>query len=138
MVSQGKYSKLIYFYTGLYRKGHRFTALVLEKLNFALFGAQIPSSTIIGEKVYFPHYGLGIKIGVNTTIGNNCVIYQNSKLGQFGGNVIIGDNVLIGAGAEIESNKTVGSNSNIGANAYVSFDVSDQCTVIGNPGRVIR
>ena len=51
---------------------------------------------------------------------------------------VIGNNVLIGAGAKIIGNIYIGDNVNIGANAVVISDVPDNCTVVGNPGKIIK
>ena len=50
----------------------------------------------------------------------------------------IGDNVVIGAGAKVLGPFTVGSGSKIGASAVVLKEVPPNCTVVGNPGRVVR
>ncbi|MBR0406929.1 MAG: hypothetical protein IJI53_02720 [Clostridia bacterium] len=68
----------------------------------------------------------GVTIGLGKTndsgrkspiIGNNCSIATNSVVF---GPIIIGDNVVIGAGS------------------VVNKDVPANCTVVGNPARIIR
>ena len=49
-----------------------------------------------------------------------------------------GDGVVIGAGAKVLGPFTVGSGSKIGASAVVLKEVPPNCTVVGNPGRVVR
>lgn len=70
--------------------------------------------------------GHGVTIGkgkadkdgrVRPIIGNNVEIYTNAVV--FGG-IIIGDNVKIGAGA------------------VVNKDIPDNCTVVGNPAKIIK
>ncbi len=50
----------------------------------------------------------------------------------------IGSNVTIGAGAKVLGPFTVGDNSKIGASAVVLKAVPPNCTVVGNPGRIVR
>ena len=46
--------------------------------------------------------------------------------------------MVIGAGAKVLGPFTVGSGSNIGALAVVLKAVPPNCTVVGNPGRIVR
>ena len=46
--------------------------------------------------------------------------------------------MVIGAGAKVLGPFTVGDNSKIGASAVVLKAVPPNCTVVGNPGRVVR
>ncbi|WP_255309242.1 DapH/DapD/GlmU-related protein [Carnobacterium divergens] len=48
----------------------------------------------------------------------------------------MGDNCSIGAGAVILA-VTIGDNVKIGANAVVIKDVPSNCTVVGNPGKIV-
>lgn len=51
---------------------------------------------------------------------------------------VIGNNVLIGTGAKLLGGIQIGNNVKIGANAVVTKDVPDNCTVVGNPMRIIN
>ena len=87
--------------------------------------------------------GDGVVIGETTVIGDNVTLYQGVTLGGTGKDVgkrhpTIGDNVVIGAGAKVLGPFTVGSGSKIGALAVVLKEVPPNCTVVGNPGRVVR
>ena len=46
--------------------------------------------------------------------------------------------MVIGAGAKVLGPFTVGSGSKIGALAVVLKAVPPNCTVVGNPGRIVR
>ena len=50
----------------------------------------------------------------------------------------IGDNVVVGAGARVLGPFTVGEGAKIGASAVVLKEVPAYCTVVGNPGRIVR
>ena len=107
-----------------------------------LTGIEIHPSAIIGKNFFIDH-GMGVVIGETTEIGDNVTIYQGVTLGGNGKekgkrHPTVGSDVVIGAGAKILGSFTVGSNVNIGANAVVLSDVSDDSTVVGIPGRVVR
>lgn len=76
------------------------------------------------------------------SIGKNFLVHQNVTVGRGkiidGNNVpVIGDNVLIGTGAIVIGGIHIGNNVKIGAGAVVHKDVPDNCTVVGNPMRII-
>lgn len=98
---------------------------------------------LIKRGVKFP-YPLGIVIHKDVKIGDNCVIYQNVTLGASGsknpekfGVPILKENVTIYANACVVGNVTIGENSIIGANSVVLNDVPPNCTIAGNPAKVI-
>lgn len=92
--------------------------------------------------------GLVIQHGHSTVIliescGKNCQIWQNVTLGKKYSGVDqkkprIGDNVKICAGAIVLGDISVGNNVTIGAATLVLKNVPDNCTVVGNPARIIR
>ena len=73
-----------------------------------------------------------------------CVtIYQGVTLGGTGKDTgkrhpTIGDDVVIGAGAKVLGPFTVGTGSKVGAGSIVLKEVPPNCTVVGNPGRIVR
>lgn len=76
------------------------------------------------------------------SIGKNFSVYQNVTIGRgkkIDGNdvPVIGDNVFVGTGAIIIGGIHIGNNVKIGAGALVNKDVPDNCTVAGNPMRLI-
>ena len=92
----------------------------------------------IGEGCHFEHnyatYLNAEKIGKNfyclqlVTLGND----RNGK------RPVIGDNVKIFTGATVFGDVTIGDNATIGAGAVVSCDVPSNCTVAGNPARIVK
>ena len=49
-----------------------------------------------------------------------------------------GDNVSVYANAVVIGNISIGNNVSIGAGAVVTKPVPDNCTVVGNPMRIIK
>ena len=105
-------------------------------------GIEIHPGATIGEGLFIDH-GMGVVIGETAELGNNVTLYQNVTLGGTGKDVgkrhpTIGDNVVIGSGAKVLGPFKVGEGSKIGASAVVLKEVPPHCTVVGNPGRVVR
>lgn len=76
-------------------------------------------------------------------IGKNFTVYQQVTIGR-GKNingrntVVIGDNVVVYAGAKIVGGINIGDNCIIGAGAVVTKDIPNNCTVVGNPAKIIK
>jgi serine O-acetyltransferase len=105
-------------------------------------GIEIHPGAQIGEGLFIDH-GAGVVIGETAQIGNNVTIYQHVTLGGTGKHIgkrhpTIGDNVVIGAGAKVLGPFTVGEGAKIGASAVVLKEVPPYCTVVGNPGRIVK
>lgn len=73
------------------------------------------------------------RIGKNFHV-NQCVniVWNGDK------RAVIGDNVSVCAGAIIVGGVKIGDNVTIGAGAVVVTDVPSNCTVVGNPARIIN
>ncbi len=72
--------------------------------------------------------------GHDVKIGNYCHINAYTFLGGF---VKIGDFSTVNTGARIIPNIKIGDHATIGAGSIVIKDVPDNCTVFGNPAKVI-
>ena len=126
----------------LYLSGHTTLARWLSQHSRHVTGIEIHPGASIGKGFFIDH-GDGVVIGETTIIGDNVTLYQGVTLGGTGKDVgkrhpTIGNNVVIGAGAKVLGPFTVGDNSKIGASAVVLKAVPPNCTVVGNPGRVVR
>lgn len=126
----------------LYLSGHTVLARWISQHSRHATGIEIHPGATIGKGFFIDH-GDGVVIGETTIIGNNVTLYQGVTLGGTGKDVgkrhpTIGDNVVIGAGAKVLGPFTVGCGSKIGASAVVLKAVPPNCTVVGNPGRIVR
>ena len=91
----------------------------------------------IGQGAHFEHsYATYLNA---RSIGKNFYCLQLVTLGQGKeGTPVIGDNVRIMTGATVFGGITIGNNVTIGANTVVNKDVPADCTVVGNPARIVR
>ena len=126
----------------LYLKGHMTLARWISQHARHVTGIEIHPGAQIGKGFFIDH-GNGVVIGETTIIGDNVTVYQGVTLGGTGKDTgkrhpTIGNNVTIGAGAKVLGPFTVGDNSKIGASAVVLKEVPPNCTVVGNPGRIVR
>lgn len=102
-------------------------------------GGYIGPGAVIKGVPSLPHGLHGVFISRYAVIGSNCRIYQNVTIGEVNGRApVIGDGCLIGAGAVLVGGIRVGCDVKIGAGAVVSTDISDHCTVVSQPPRILR
>jgi len=126
----------------LYLRGHKVLARIISQLSRKRTGIEIHPGAKIGKRVFIDH-GSGVVIGETTEIGDDCTIYQGVTLGGTGKDVgkrhpTIGNGVTIGAGAKVLGPIHIGDQSLVGAGSIVLKDVPGGCTVVGNPGRIVK
>jgi putative colanic acid biosynthesis acetyltransferase WcaB len=105
-----------------------------------LLGIEIKYQTVIGAGLRIFHIQ-AIVINQGAVIGENCTLRQSITIGNKvdGGQCpVIGNNVNIGAQVCILGDITIGDNVNIGAGSIVVKSVQPNCTVAGNPSRIIK
>lgn len=105
-----------------------------------IFKVELPFPAKIGEKLRINH-PQGIVINKDVVIGDNCTIFHQVTIGMNETTLkspVLGNNVYIGAGAKIIGGITIGNNVKIGAGSVVVKNVPDNCTVVGNPARIIK
>ena len=105
-------------------------------------GVEIHPAANIGDGLFIDH-GMGVVIGETADIGDDVTLYQGVTLGGTGfatgkRHPTVGDNVTIGSGAKLLGPIEVGHGAKVGANSVVITDVPPNCTVVGNPGHVVR
>jgi serine O-acetyltransferase len=125
----------------LHRRGLRVPARVISHITRIVTGIEIHPGARIGEGLFIDH-GMGLVIGETSVIGNNVTLHQGVTLGgtsrqRTKRHPTIGNNVEIGTDAQIIGNITIGDNVKIGAGSVVIRSVPANCTVVGNPGRVV-
>jgi len=97
----------------------------------------------IGKGLFIDH-GIGVVIGETAVIGNRCMMYHGVTLGGTGHHKkkrhpTVGNNVLIGAHATLLGPIHIGDNVKIGAETVIiNRDVPSNCTVVGDPGRIVK
>lgn len=105
----------------------------------------------LGKHCHLEH---AINVFLNAeSIGDNFTCLHNVTLGQkgeklavhykkenayLGDKPTIGDNVMVSCGAVIIGGVKIGNNVVIGSNCVVTHDVPDNCTVVGNPARIVK
>lgn len=95
----------------------------------------------VGEGLIIQH-GFGTRIGCSK-MGKNCQVWQGVTLGKVRSGLeerrpIIGNNVKIYANSLVLGGITIGDNAIIGAASVVLESVPPNCTVVGNPARIVK
>lgn len=86
-----------------------------------------PFATIINAK----------SVGSNFVV-RQCTTIGNKRDGASDEKPIIGDNVNLGSNVVVIGNITIGDNVSVGAGSVITKDVPSNCTVVGNPFRIIN
>lgn len=121
----------------------RFATLIHPAANVS------PSAKIGRDTVIYA----GTFVGANAVIGDhakilaNCSIEHDAVIGDFVtisdlvnilGAVNVGEGCYFGGNSAIKDNLNIGEWALIGMGAVIIRDVPPYCTVVGNPGRIIR
>ena len=130
-----------------YKKRLIVVAKLLKLLNFVLFKAILPYQAEIQKDIRLEHYGLGIVVHPNVTIGHRVRIFHHVTLAvqspvSSQDRLVIGDDCLIGAGAivitKLFSGMTLGQGVQVGAGAVVTQSVEAHENVVGVPAHATR
>jgi sugar O-acyltransferase (sialic acid O-acetyltransferase NeuD family) len=85
--------------------------------------------------------GKGVVCNTSSSIDHECVLGNYVHIAPSAvlcGNVKIGDYTFIGANSVIKQGITIGKNVIIGAGSVILNDIPDNCTVVGNPSKIIK
>ncbi|XP_071725148.1 serine acetyltransferase 1, chloroplastic-like [Rutidosis leptorrhynchoides] len=124
-----------------WKSGRKVMALLIQSRISETFAVDIHPGAKIGCGIVLDH-ATGVVIGETTVIGDGVTILHNVTLGGTGKvsgdrHPKIGDGVFIGAGANILGNVRVGNGAKIGASSVVLKEVPTNCTVVGNPAKLV-
>ena len=117
---------------------------LLKAVIFLVYKAVLPCEAALGRDLTLDHYGLGVVVHPNVTIGDRVRIYHGVTLAAetwIGSEhrIYIGNDVLIGTGAIIvarpNTSLVIGDGARVGAGAVVTGDVPPGVTVVGVPAR---
>lgn len=86
-----------------------------------------PFATIVNAK----------SVGENFVV-RQCTTIGNKRDGASDERPTIGDNVNLGSNVVIIGNIIIGDNVTVGAGTVITKDVPSNCTVVGNPFRIIK
>ena len=134
---------------------HSRKKIVLENTLFNYIIAIHPNATIsdrarINEGTVVMS---GVTINSETEVGRHCIINTNASIdhectiGDFvhispnaalAGNVEVGEGTHIGIGSCIVQGIKIGKWCTVGAGTVIIKDIPDGCTVVGNPGRILK
>lgn len=97
---------------------------------------------MVGPGLYLVHHGFR-RLNTFKSIGKNATVLPLVMVGRKSPdadieNCRVGDNVYFGTGAIIMCPVNIGDNVIIGAGAVVTKDIPSNCTVAGNPARIIK
>jgi len=114
----------------------------ISHLSRILTGIEIHPGARIAKGVFIDH-GMGVVIGETAEVGEGVLIYQGVTLGgtslqKVKRHPTLEPNVVVGAGAKVLGAITIGAGAKIGTMAVVVKDVPPGCTVVGNPGKIVR
>jgi serine O-acetyltransferase len=131
----------------LRRRGHRRLALLVKKVNSAIYHNSLAPGASFSPDIEFGHHGFGTVIHSNVVIGRRVKIWHNVTIAVHAETasaqrIVIEDDVKIGANSVIMSPRgksiRIGRGARIGAGAVVVHDVPEGATVISAPARVLQ
>jgi putative colanic acid biosynthesis acetyltransferase WcaB len=109
-----------------------------------LWSIELPRKLIIGKGLSLFH-GQALVVNQGVIIGDNCTLRNSTTIGHkkladgtFSKCPRIGNHVDIGANVVIIGDIEIGDNVIIGAGSVVTKSFPSNCTIIGNPARILE
>jgi len=134
LINRSMVAKVIFFpYLMLYRYAVEW-----------VWGIELPRKTKIGKGLSLYH-GQALVVNQGVVFGDNCTLRNSVTIGHkkladgtFSRCPRLGNGVDVGANAVIIGDIEIGDNAIIGAGSVVTKSVPANCTVVGNPARVLE
>lgn len=129
---------------------------IVNKLKNKKFGVLIHPNILISNTVSIKEGTIicaGNIITVNIAIGKHVILNLASTIGHdvilrdfsticpgvnLSGNTIVGEESIIGTGAAVIQGVKIDNKSIVGAGSVIIRDIPNNCTVVGNPGKIIK
>lgn len=121
-----------HYFTAIHPKAKLSTRAKIGEGSVIMVGATINADVHVGKHAI---------INTNASIDHDCIIEDYVHISpQVGlaGDVHVGEGTHIGIGACVIPGIKIGKWCTVGAGAVIIQDIPDGCTVVGNPGRVIK
>jgi sugar O-acyltransferase, sialic acid O-acetyltransferase neuD family len=110
----------------------------ISSTNLIEEGAIICSGTILTVNIHIKKHciiNLDCTIGHGVILGEYITVLPSTNIS---GDVKIEKYTTLGTGTKVIQGITVGKNAMIGAGTVVIRDIENNCTVVGNPGKIIK
>lgn len=125
----------------LWSAGFVLLGRILSHLGRFLTGVEIHPGATIGRRFFIDH-GAGVVIGETAEIDDDVMLYHGVTLGGDSledekRHPTLKDGVTVGANATLLGPIVVGAGANVGAGSVVLDSVPKNCTVVGNPAKLV-
>jgi serine O-acetyltransferase len=140
-------SALWYLSTQLHKKGHKRLARLIKAYNFVVFRAILPPEASLVAPVKLGHFGFGVVIHPNVSIGREVKLWHGVTLSvsdAIGGPTLlrIGDDVELGAGSVVVTRERadlhICDHVRVGANAVVTRSLTSAGSYGGVPAILLE
>ena len=110
----------------------------ISSTNLIEEGAIICSGTILTVNIHIKKHCI---INLDCTIGHGAILEDYTTVlpsTNISGNVKMSEFSTLGTGVKIIQGITIGKNVMVGAGSVIIRDTENNCTIVGNPGKIIK